>query len=94
MSKYAGALSFTSVLVTLCAWTSLDAQEASSDVAINKDLAAVLALQALPCGQVVSASKQGEDDYVVACQDVNRYRVVVNPEGKVVVEKLESVNGK
>jgi len=94
MSDRVTALTSTSVLVMLGATTSLHAQDANSDVAANKDLAAVIALQALPCGQVVSANKQGEDDYAVACQDGNRYRVVVTPEGRVVVEKLESVDGK
>jgi hypothetical protein len=50
-------------------------------------MTAVIALQGLPCGQVVSASQQGEDDYLAACQDGNRYRVYVNAEGRVMVEK-------
>jgi hypothetical protein len=49
----------------------------------------VTALQGLPCGQVVSATQQGADDYVASCQDGNRYRVFVNAEGRVVVEKLD-----
>ena len=65
--------------------TTLEAQESSGTD--TKDLTAVIALQGLPCGQVVSASKQGDDDYVVSCQDGNRYRVVVNKDGRVVVEK-------
>ena len=52
----------------------------------TKDLTAVIALQGLPCGQVVSANKQGNDNYVVSCQDGNRYRVVVNADGRVVVK--------
>ena len=65
--------------------TTVEAQESSGTD--TKDLTAVIALQGLPCGQVVSASKQGDDDYVVSCQDGNRYRVVVNKDGRVVVEK-------
>jgi hypothetical protein len=73
----------------MCAATSLAAEDTASDVPVAQDLTAVIALQGLPCGKVVSASKQGEDDYVASCQDGNRYRVSVNADGRVVVEKLE-----
>ena len=53
------------------------------------DLAAVIALQGLPCGKVVSASQVGQDDYVASCQDGNRYRVFVNADGRVIVEKID-----
>jgi len=69
--------------------TPLAAENVASDVTVAKDLTAVIALQGLPCGQVVSATQQGEDDYVASCQDGNRYRVFVNAEGRVVVEKLD-----
>jgi hypothetical protein len=52
-----------------------------------KDLAAVIALQGQPCGQVVTAKKNGDSDYAVACKDGSRYRVFVNAEGRVVVQK-------
>jgi hypothetical protein len=71
------------------AGTLLAAEDAASEVTVARDLAAVIALQGLPCGQVVSATQQGEDDYVASCQDGNRYRVFVNAEGRVVVEKLD-----
>ena len=48
---------------------------------------AVIALQGQPCGQVVTATKQGDNDYAVACKDGSRYRVFVNAEGRVVVQK-------
>ena len=67
----------------------LAAEDAASEVTVAKDLTAVIALQGLPCGQVVSATQQGEDDYVASCQDGNRYRVFVNAEGRVVVEKFD-----
>jgi hypothetical protein len=60
---------------------------AADDVSVLKDLTAVIALQALPCGQVVSVVRQAESDYVASCQDGNRYRVFVNPEGRVVALK-------
>jgi hypothetical protein len=69
--------------------TSLAAEDAASDVTVARDLTAVIALQGLPCGQVISATQQGEDDYVASCQDGNRYRVYVNADGRVVVEKLD-----
>ena len=63
------------------------APAADEPAAVLKDLTAVIALQGQPCGQVVTASKQGENDYAVACTDGSRYRVFVNPDGRVVVQK-------
>jgi len=60
---------------------------AADDVSVLKDLTAVIALQALPCGQVVSVMRQGESDYMTSCQDGNRYRVFINTEGRVVALK-------
>ena len=60
---------------------------AQESAAVLKDLTAVIALQGLPCGQVVGASKQGENDYLASCQDGNRYRVFTNAQGRVVVQK-------
>lgn len=59
----------------------------ADDASVQKDLTAVIALQGLPCGQVVSAVRRGDNDYVVSCQDGNRYRVFVNADGRVVVQK-------
>ena len=61
--------------------------QAADDPAVLKDLTAVIALQGQPCGQVVSATKQGENDYVASCQDGSRYRIFVNAQGRVVVQK-------
>jgi hypothetical protein len=61
--------------------------QAADDPAVLKDLTAVIALQGQPCGQVVSATKQGDNDYVASCQDGSRYRVFVNAQGRVVVQK-------
>ncbi len=60
---------------------------AADDASTLKDLTAVIALQGLPCGQVVSVTKQGENDYLASCQDGNRYHVFVNNQGRVVVQK-------
>jgi len=61
--------------------------QAADDPAVLKDLMAVIALQGQPCGQVVSATKQGDNDYIAMCQDGTRYHVFIN-EGRVVVQKL------
>jgi hypothetical protein len=60
---------------------------AQESAAVLKDLTAVIALQGMPCGQVVGASKQGDSDYIASCQDGNRYRVFTNAQGRVVVQK-------
>ena len=56
------------------------------DVSTAEDLTAVIALNGKPCGKVLTVTKRGEDDYVAACEDGNRYRVYVK-DGRVVVEK-------
>lgn len=60
---------------------------AADNVSRNKDLTSVIALLGLPCGQVVSAVKKGDNDHIATCKDGNRYRVFVNAEGRVVAEK-------
>ncbi len=60
---------------------------AADDAATRKDLTAVIALQGLPCGEVVSVKTQGENDHVASCKDGNRYHVFLNSTGRVVVEK-------
>jgi hypothetical protein len=71
---------------TLCAGPTIAADPAS-DVSVAKDLTAVIALQGMPCGEVVNATKQGENDYMAVCKDGNRYRVFQNADGRVIVEK-------
>ena len=60
---------------------------AADDAAIRKDLTSVIALQGLPCGEVVSVKTQGENDYIATCKDKHRYHVFINSAGRVVVEK-------
>ena len=60
---------------------------AQDEDALKKDMTAVIALQGLPCGQVVAVKVQAEDDYAASCRDGNLYRVYLNAEGRVVVEK-------
>ena len=60
---------------------------AADDEALKKDLTAVIALQGLPCGEVIAVTVQAESDYAVSCKDANKYRVYLNAEGRVVVDK-------
>jgi len=63
------------------------ASPAQDQEALKKDLTAVIALQGLPCGQVVAVEEKAASDYAVSCKDGNRYRVYLNAEGRVMVEK-------
>lgn len=65
------------------AWPSL----AQDDAELRKDLTSVIALLGLPCGQVVSVTRLGENDNLAVCKDGNRYRVYINEEGRVVAVK-------
>ena len=60
---------------------------AVDDPALLKDMTSVIALLGLPCGQVVSATQQADNDHIVSCTDGNRYRVFINAEGRVIAEK-------
>jgi hypothetical protein len=75
-------------VLIVTALTLLDGYaRAADDPAVLKDLTAVIALQGQPCGQVVAATKQADNDYIAACKDGSRYRVFVNADGRVVVQK-------
>jgi len=54
---------------------------------LSKDLSSTIALLGLPCGKVVSSQRMKDNDYIATCSDKNRYRVFVNPEGRVVATK-------
>ena len=60
---------------------------AKDEESLKKDLTAVIALHGLPCGEVVAVKVQAENDYLASCKDKNRYRVYLNADGRVVVEK-------
>jgi hypothetical protein len=59
---------------------------AADDATLRKDLTAVIALQGLPCGEVVNVVVRADSDYVASCKDGNRYRIFLK-EGRVVVQK-------
>jgi len=83
VKRYVRGFALLGVTALLAGAPRADADDAS----VRKDLTAVIALQGLPCGQVLSAERRADNDYVVSCQDGNRYRVFVNAEGRVVVQK-------
>jgi len=80
MTGMAMAMTFAACLATPL--------HAADDEAIRKDLFAVIALHGLPCGEVVSVATRAENDHLATCKDGNRYRVFLNAEGRVIVEKL------
>lgn len=64
-------------------------QEKQDEEALKKDLTAVIALHGQPCGEVVAVKVRAENDYHASCKDGNKYRVYLNKEGRVVVEKQQ-----
>jgi hypothetical protein len=72
------------VVMTVLAPISAHAAE---DAPLLKDLTAVIALHGQACGQVVTAVRRAESDYVASCADGTRYRVFTNATGRVLVEK-------
>ena len=54
----------------------------------GQDLQATIVLNGQPCDQVIGVKRNADSDYVAICKDGNRYRVFVNPQGRVVVQKL------
>jgi hypothetical protein len=63
------------------------AQTPAEEEKLKKDLTAVIALHGQPCGEVVAVEVLAESDYAASCKDGNKYRVYLNKDGRVVVEK-------
>ena len=61
---------------------------AADDAPLGTDLKATIALQGMPCDQLISSKRNGDSDYTASCKDGNRYHVFVNPQGRVIVQKL------
>lgn len=61
---------------------------AAEDPSLLRDLTAVLMLLAKPCGEVVSAKRQADNDHIATCKDGNRYRVFVDAAGRAAAHKL------
>jgi len=81
MSKRAKEWALVIVMAAFAAAPSFAADE------LAKDLTSTIALLGLPCGQVVSAQRLKDNDFIATCKDKNRYRVFVNAEGRVVAKK-------
>jgi hypothetical protein len=75
------------VLVSTAAVLLAEAPSFAAD-SFSSDLKATIALQGMPCDQIVEAKRNGDSDYTASCKDGNRYHVFVNPKGRVVVQKL------
>jgi hypothetical protein len=63
------------------------AAPAAEEPSFGKDLMATIALQGLPCDQVIESHRNADSDYDATCKDGHRYHVYVNAQGRVVVEK-------
>ena len=85
MNRFRESLIVATATMLSCSGSPLARAQETGDA---QDLAAVIALNGRPCGKVVNAAKQGEDEYVATCDDGNRYRVYVK-DGRVVVEKAK-----
>jgi hypothetical protein len=62
-------------------------QAPADEEKLKKDLTAVIALHGKPCGEVVAVKVLAENDFAASCKDGNKYRVYLNRDGRVVVEK-------
>ncbi len=76
-----------SALLILLATIFAGPSPAAEDVSLLKDLTSVIMLLGLPCGQVVSAKRQADNDHLASCKNGTRYRVFVNAEGRAVAQK-------
>lgn len=76
------------LLLLVAAGAGLPVGAAAQDTsAVRRDLAAVIALNGLPCGEVTGLERRAENDYFVTCRDGNRYHVFVDARGRVVVAR-------
>jgi hypothetical protein len=89
-SRRSAVIARTLAAAPIFAFVALFAEPspAADDASLLKDLTSVIALLGLPCGQVVSAKRQADNDHIARCSNGNRYRVFVNAEGRVVAQKL------
>ena len=60
---------------------------AITDATVSQDLRTTILLQGKTCDEVIDAKRNADNDYAALCKDGNRYRVFVDAQGRVVVEK-------
>jgi len=75
------------LVISLSALIATTATAAES-VSLLNDLTSTLVVLNLPCDKVVSATPQAANDHIATCKHGNRYRIFVNPQGRVVATKL------
>jgi hypothetical protein len=73
-------------LTTLCLVGS--AAVSAADEPLGKDLKVTIVLHGYACDEIASSKRNADSDYTATCKDGNRYNVFVNPQGRVVVDKL------
>ena len=83
MAPRSPAFLFAVFAVTLCN-TRLPAAD---DASMVRDLKVTIALQGLPCDEVIDARRNADSDYLATCKDGHHYHVFVNAQGRVMVEK-------
>jgi len=81
-------LAIVIITMSIAALPAVSPLLAAEQPSFNKDLKATIALQGLPCDQLISSKRNGDSDYTAVCKDGNRYHVYVNAQGRVVVQKL------
>jgi hypothetical protein len=77
-----------SILIITVGLSAASSLLAAEDASFSKDLTATIALQGKPCEKVIGSVRNGDSDYTASCKDGNRYHVYVDPQGRVVVQKL------
>lgn len=77
----------TFVTMALFAFITIANGTVAAEVPLLKDVTSVITLLGMPCGEVVAAKRQNENDHIASCKNGNRYRVYVNGEGRVVAQK-------
>ena len=87
MRRRSRAARISPLFLPLVAASTLSLSAPADDTATRRDLFTVITLNGLPCGEVVSVTSRGDNDHVATCRDGNRYRVFLNGEGRVVVQK-------
>jgi hypothetical protein len=78
---------FSCILMAMIA-SSVTRWAAAAGPSSSQDLQATIVLNGQPCDQVVNVKRNADSDYVATCKDGNRYHVFVNPQGRVVVQKV------
>ena len=73
--------------MTITVMAALLSGPASAADELSKDLTSTIALLGLPCGQVISSKRLGDNDYLATCSNKMRYRVYMNAQGRVVAQK-------